>query len=260
MRYLLVLLALTSQAALAFEGGGSISGGTRGGGNSCGSDFAFIGKMVYQRILHNEYFKKNLDLIALKDAITQTSVRETTEDLMDAENVRYEAVNYPNEKIILIHQKWCNDRFIKPNPRLVFHEYLGIAFPGLDQGFSISGRLFSETGLTETNFQNLLESNGSDASVMRIQRMTLLPKNVGSNTVELYPRRGHFRLIAKCDVKQSELIYHKMEGNRVQYSSTFKFKSMTQCQEVFGKALLQDEIDNLNLVLGLESYLVVSVQ
>lgn len=258
MRNLLVVLALTSSSVFAFEGGGSISGGTRGGGNSCGSDFAFVGKMVYQRILHNEYFKKNVNLIALKDAITQTSVRETTQPITDAENVRYEAANYPEEKIILIHQDYCNNRLTKPNAKLVFHEYLGIASPGLDAGFNISGRLFSETGLTDKNFQNLLETNGTDASILNLRDKELVAKNLESNSVELEAKNGQFRLVVKCDIKQPELAYLKLSNGKVVYSSTFKFKSATQCQEVFGKALLSDEINDLDLVLGLESHTVVS--
>ena len=257
MRNLLVILALTATSAFAHEGGGSISGGTRGGGNSCGSDFAFIGKMVYQRILHNEYFKKNVKLIALKDAISETSVRETTQPITDAENVRYEAANYPEAKIILVHQDWCKNRLTKPNAKLVFHEYLGIASPGLDQGFEISSKLFSETGLTDENFANLLASNGSDASVLNFSSAELSAQNLKSNSVELLASTGKYRLVVTCDTKQSELNYLKLNNNRVVYSSTFKFKSITQCQEVFGQALMNDEIKNLNLVLGLESHTVV---
>ncbi|WP_408098125.1 hypothetical protein ACJVC5_04145 [Peredibacter sp. HCB2-198] len=258
MRNFLLILTLASSSVFAFEGGGSISGGTRGGGNSCGSDFAFIGKMVYQRVLHNDYFKNNVNLIALKDAIAQTSVRETTQPITDAENVKYEAANYPDDKIILVHQDYCNNRLTKPNAKLVFHEYLGIAAPGLDAGFNISGRLFSETGLTDKNFQNLLETNGSDASVLNLRDKELVTKNLKSNSVELNAKNGQFRLIVNCDIKHSELNYHKLSDSKVVYSTTFKFKSATQCQEVFGKALLNDEINDLDLVLGLESHTVIS--
>lgn len=265
MRYLIIFLALSTQAVFAHEGGGSISGGTRGGGNSCAGDFALIGKAVYQRILHNEYFKKNLNLIALKDAITETSVRVTTEAITDAENVRYEAANYPNDKIILIHQDWCKERLSNPKAKLIFHEYLGIAFPGLDKGFNISGKLFSETGLTEANFQNLLLTDGTDASVLKIDN-TLYLKNSSSETLELYSsseakkNESRFRLIINCDVTRPELTYHKMIQNHVHYSSTFKFKSFAQCQEVFNRALLNDEVKDLDLVLGLESHSVVSTR
>lgn len=265
MRHFIIFLALTTQVAFAHEGGGSISGGTRGGGNSCAGDFALIGKTIYQRILHNEYFKKNLNLITLKDAITETSVRVTTEAITDAENVRYEAVNYPNEKIILIHQDWCKDRLNNPKAKLVFHEYLGIAFPGLDKGFNISGKLFSETGLTEAHFQNLLLTDGTDASVLKIKD-TLYLRNSSSDSLELYPtsaakkNKDQYRLIVNCDVTRPEMNYHKLHKNRVTYSSTFKFKSFAQCQEVFSRALLNEEIKDLNLILGLESHSVISIR
>lgn len=233
------------------------------GGDTCAGNFARMGRIVYDVISRSEY-KNKIDMVRLDHAINTSSVSIVVGELRDPFGGVVPAANDGISKIFISKKGWCEISIYKQDAYLVLHEYLGIAMPGRDLQYQISGSLYSAVGVSNSNFLTYLWT-GSDFDTQDIDFTSVTKVTANSVVVASgYTSREDGRYAVKGEVtceagrERIKLYQLKKTGNGSVESSvtqTYRFTSLQQCLRFVRKAAVIEHM--VRMTIGLDSQTVI---
>lgn len=250
------------------------------GGNSCALDFAQRGRVIYNVIADNDFYKSKLNLKKLDQAINNTAIIVVEGKLYDKNGSLVPAKNDGAGKIYLSQEGWCNKgNDISNQFAIVLHEYLGVSHPGEDLQYQMSGPLYTQTSLTDFDFGTYL-STGSDFKTKTIAFTHVLQNTAQSIVIETKAIKEYFnvisidesyrygfRAIITCEsgYERVELIsiyadYNAKASPRWFYTErplkAYRFNSHSICTTLVNKAELLSK-EGLKIVFGLNSLKII---
>jgi hypothetical protein len=106
------------------------------GGDSYAYEFSSLGPMILNLLKeerHKEYIKDNkINLVDLETAMNETLVYSDEGSFVQVNGHEVDAINYPNQKKIILNRTRWRQHFLEEKLKIVYHEYLGIAVKELD--------------------------------------------------------------------------------------------------------------------------------
>lgn len=255
--------------------GGDVEGN---GGDRCARDFARMGRIVYDSLKDNSY-SRNINMLRLNEAINKSSVSIVKGELYDTQGGSVPAANDGVSKIFLSKSGWCEQAQYKREAAIVLHEYLGIAMPGQDQQYQISGSLYARVGLANDNFHTYLQT-GTDFATEQLRMNFRTDISPTSMTLETASIKDYFGVISINDsdrFQKRAKIFCDKGTERIQLSSlyavydskrspkwfyqetplqTYKFTSSQQCYRLLRKASLSENATHIEV--GLDTLTVVN--
>lgn len=251
------------------------------GGNSCAFEFARMGRITYEVIAKNDFYKQKLDLKKLDDSINNAAIIVTEGKLYDKNGSTVPAKNDGTGKIYLSQDQWCNNvNNISNKYAIVLHEYLGVSHPGEDLQYQLSGPLYAQTSLTDSDLNTYLFT-GSDFKIETINFNHVLQKINQSIIIETKDIKEFFNVIGinesyrygfrariNCDqgnerVELVSIYANYSAKDKPQWFYTerhpqkYRFNNPSTCLQLSNKAaLLRDS--GFKIVFGLDSLKIIN--
>ncbi len=249
------------------------------GGNECSKRFSHYGRVIFEIIANDEFYKERMDIKKLNDAINSAYVIVVDGPLHDRNGGVVPAQNDGKSIITLSKKEWC-EAMGYVDPSIVLHEYLGISEPGIDFQYQISGTLFSQTGLGYDDFYNYYNS-GSDFKIKSVTFNSPLELTKDAVTIETKSIKEYFNIIGisesgrhgfrariNCSTADNYLKLFSLYANynrqnspawfyEEQFLESFKFKNADQCKRFLNQAKLIGS-EGLKVELGLDSLYVLN--
>lgn len=249
------------------------------GGNECSKKFSRYGRVIYDVIKENDFYKNRVNLEFLDEAINSAFVVVSNDPLYDRNGGAVPATNDGNSMITLSKEDWCESLGLV-DPEIVLHEYLGISEPDLDLQYQVSGVLSFQTGLSIRDFYNFYRS-GSDFEIQTLRGFeSLFDLNDEEVVIESRPissynnyihlsdsvRYGHRARISckKGNGKLELFSLYALKGPKDGwfYKKTllgdFAFRSSIQCERFLNTAKLAGTKE-VRIELGMDSSTVLDV-
>lgn len=250
------------------------------GGDPCVAKFTKRANLVYSIIKDIPFFKSNLNLNRLKSKLNEADIIVVKEDLYEKNGGIVPAWNNGKNLIKLNKELWC-ENFVSERTKITLHEFLGVSQPKLDRNFQISNELYENTGYSESNFENLLET-GDNANLQEInfehvarnspKGIVLETKSTNSFNGTIYIQdssRYQFRAALNCSDQQPNLVlsrvYASPTGGVNNWSYTketfwakYNFKNKKQCHLMTSKALYITDMDCLKVTVGMDTSSIVN--
>lgn len=248
------------------------------GGDSCAKNFASLGRAVYSVISQNEFYKQKINFDQLDYAINNAAIAITEHPLFDKNGGLVPALNNGKDQIYLNKTMWCESGLNNNDASIVLHEYLGVAMPGSDFQYQLSGVLYTRTGLDNINFINYMDT-GTDFRVKDIylrhlnginkKGLVLDSKSIKSfeNVIGISEEyRKEIRVKTSCENGAPMLdiysLYASYNNGKWEYLEnlvgSYSFSNKDDCKSLEKSSKILSSGESLIVKLGIDSETVIS--